>query len=500
MFQSFLSQIIELATPLNLGVLVGSTFIGIVFGVLPGLTATLAVALLSTLTFGLNVELALMAIIAVYVGAIYAPSHSSILLGIPGSAAGAATAIDGYPLAKKGLGGQAIATSTIASVIGTIFGLLALVAVSPLLVSLALNVTSVEFFLIALFGVLICGSLTSPDLPIKGWIAGVIGLLIAAIGIEPILGYQRFTFGNPALAGGIEIVPVILGGFALPQIFRVLRNEHLKESVVTRIGNLMPNWRALWQAKFGVLRSGFLGVGIGAIPGVGEDIAAWASYDVARKFDRDPDSFGTGNINGVINPETANNAAIGGSIIPVLTLGVPGSPAAAVLLGALNIHGIRPGPMLPHEFPNFIPQVAAMLFWSSLSILVLGLAMARLSVQVLRLPSSVLMPIVAFLAVVGSYSLGLNMFNIYMMFLFGVGVYLMEELGYPVTPVVIGLILGSMADVSLRRGLLAANGSLEPFYTRPIALILIALIVISLSFQSKFIRKVLSGFAKDKAA
>lgn len=486
--QQFFYEIYALATPINMAVLFGSVITGIIFGALPGLTATLAVALLSTVTFSLPVEVAMMSLIGAYVGAIYGPSHSSILMGIPGSAAGAATALDGYALAKQGRAGEAIATATVASVIGTVLGLFALIAISPVLVALALNFTSVEFFLLALFGVLICGSLTAPDMPVKGWIAGLFGLLASSIGIETIQGYQRFTFGIPELAGGIDIVPVILGGFAIPQIIRVLRDVHLGERLASSVGSLWPRWGLIARSKMCIARSGAIGVGIGVIPGVGEDIAAWSAYDAAKKADRDPESFGKGNVTGVIAPEVANNACIGGAIIPVLTLGVPGSPPAAMLLGALNLHGVRPGPMLSFEFPSFIPQMGAMLFWASIGILICGLTMVRLSVLVLRIPVAMLMPIIAFLAVLGSYALGLNIFNIYLMLGFGIVVYFLEEMGYPVAPLVIGVLLGGMADVSIRRALLGSLGSIEPFYTRPLALILIGLIILSLMFQSDRMR------------
>ncbi len=274
MLDDLLAQFIATMTPINLSVLVGSIVLGIVFGALPGLTATLAVALLSTVTFNLPTDLALFALIGAYVGAIYGPSHSAILLGIPGTAAGAATALDGFKLARSGRGGETIATATVASVIGTVFGLIAMVAVAPWLIDLALNFTSAEFFLLALFGVLICGSLTSPDLPAKGWISGLLGLLLAAVGIETIQGYQRFTFGIPELAGGIDVVPVILGAFALPQIFRVLRDVEKQRGLVVPVKSVTPEWPLLWRSKADIVRSGGIGVGVGTIPGVGEDIAA----------------------------------------------------------------------------------------------------------------------------------------------------------------------------------------------------------------------------------
>lgn len=507
---SFLHEIVAMVTPLKMLVLSGSVILGIIFGALPGLTATLAVALLSTATFSLPVDVAMIALIGAYVGAMYGPSHPSILLGIPGSAAGAATALDGHQLAKQGRAGEAISMATTSSVIGTIFGLVALVLLSPLLIELALQFTSAEFFLLALFGVLICGSLTSPDMPAKGWVAGVIGLLMASVGMETIQGFSRFTFGLPELASGFDIVPVILGGFAIPQVIRVLRDLETKGDAVGAVRNLWPKWREIWIRKFGVIRSGLLGVGVGVIPGVGEDIGAWASYDAAKKVDPNPESFGKGNMSGVMAPETANNACIGGAIIPVLSLGVPGSPPAAMLLGALNLHGVRPGPMLTFEYPNFIAQMAAMLFWSAIGVFVFGLAIARVSGMVLRLPVAILMPLVAFLAVVGSWALGLNLFNIYMMLCFGYLVYILEEIGYPVAPLVIGLLLGTMADVSLRRALLGSSGSIEPFISRPVALVLLALIVLSLCLQSKVFRRgigkawdklfAIFGFGKKKTA
>ncbi len=492
MLESFLVQIVAVATPINLGVLATAFVLGVLFGALPGLTATLAVALLTTVTFGLPIDLTLFALLGAYVGAIYGPSHTAILLGIPGTAAGAATALDGHPLAMAGRGGEALATATVASAVGTFFGIVAMILISPLLVRLALNFTSVEFFLLAIFGVLICGSLTSPDMPAKGWIAGILGLLLACVGIETLQGYQRFTYGNPQLAGGIEIVPVILGGFALPAVFRAMRDLGRHNEATAPIRRLRPAYGELWRTKFGILRSGGIGVGIGTIPGVGEDVAAWTSYDAARKADRDPESFGKGNIRGVIAAETANNACIAGAIIPVLILAIPGSPPAAMLLGALNLHGVRPGPMLAIENPDFIPLVAAILFWATVCILVIGLLLARVSVYVLQVPAAVLMPVISFLAALGSYSLGLNLFNVYLMFAFGLVVYFLEELGYPVAPAVIGLILGTMADVNLRRALQGSLGSIEPFFTRPVALVLLLLIVLSLSFQSETVRALLA--------
>ncbi|GMG83145.1 tripartite tricarboxylate transporter permease [Paralimibaculum aggregatum] len=475
-----LHEIAGMLSPVPMLVMFASTALGIVFGVLPGLTATLAVALLSTITFRLSQETALIALIGAYVGAVYGASQSAILIGIPGTSAAAATVRDGHRLAKQGRGGEAIANATFASMIGTIFGLVVMMLVMPLMVRLALQFTSIEFFLLALFGVLICGSLTSEDMAAKGWIAGILGLLVSTVGIETIQGYNRFTFGVPELMGGIEFVPVILGAFAIPQIVRGLRDLDPQTAGRLEIGKLLPDFGFLRRCKALIARSGLIGVGIGSIPGVGEDIAAWASYDAAKRADDDPDSFGQGNMRGVIAPEVAANSCIGGAIIPVLTLAVPGSPPAAMLLGAMWLHGLRPGPMLASENPEIIAQIGAYLFWGAIAICVCGLILVRLTVLALRVPASIFLPMVAVVSVLGSYALGLNTFNVMLMFAFGAVAYLLEEMKYPVAPLVIGLILGNMADVGLRRALLTTQGDVLAFLERPVALVFLGLILLSL--------------------
>lgn len=499
----FFGAIVAVVTPIKLLILCGSVILGIIFGALPGLTATLAVALLSTVTFSLPSEVAILSLIGVYVGAVYGASHSAILIGIPGTSAGAATVLDGHKLAQQGRGGETLANATMGSMIGTILGLIAVLLVMPVMTLLALEFTSVEFFLLALFGVLICGSLTTEDLAAKGWIAGIIGLLISMVGMEALQGYPRFTFGSRDLAGGIDIVPVILGAFAIPQIIRAMRDYHPSTSgKMAPLNKLRPNWKFLWKCKALIARSGLIGVGVGAVPGVGEDVAAWASYDAARRNDKNPESFGTGNMRGVIAPEAAANACIGGAIIPVLTLAVPGSPPAAMLLGAMWMHNLRPGPMLVIDTPEVIPQISAYLFWSAIFMAICGLLVARMSVQVLRIPPTIFMPIVGIFAVIGSYALGLNMFSVYMMFFFGLIAYILEEMKYPVAPIVIGVILGQMADVGLRRGLLVSHGDLSPFYTRPLAIAFLILIVYSLISKTTWMKNAwqfLMGIIKPRA-
>ncbi|MCK0209729.1 tripartite tricarboxylate transporter permease [Starkeya koreensis] len=488
-FIEFLHQVVATVTPIKMGILFGGVMLGIIFGALPGLTATLAVALLSTVTFNLPTDVAIIALIGAYVGAVYGGCQSAILIGIPGTSAGAASVRDGHQLAKQGRAGETIANATLGSALGTIFGLTMMLLVMPLMVALALQFTSIEFFLLAVFGVLICGSLTSDDLPAKGWIAGILGLAISTVGIETIQGYSRFTFGVPELAGGIEFVPVILGAFAIPQIIRGLRDSDGRLERSTLLSKVWPDFKFLGKCKMLIARSGLIGVGVGAIPGVGEDVAAWSAYDATKRAAKDPETYGRGNMRGVVAPEVAANACIGGAIVPVLTLAVPGSPPAAMLLGAMWLHGLRPGPMLAIESPEVIPQIAAFLFWSAIAMAICGLAMARLSVLVLRLPPFIVLPMVAMISILGSYSLGLNVFNVYLMFGFGLLAFVLEEMEYPVAPLVIGLILGQMADIGLRRALLSAHGDVFSFFERPLALVFMALILYSLFGRSRIVRQ-----------
>lgn len=484
-FAAFFQQLGSLPSVSHALVLFGAVAMGIVFGALPGLTATLGVALLTTVTFSLDlpIETSMVALMGVYVGAIYGGSHPAVLLNIPGTAAGAATALEGHPLCRQGRGGEAIATATVMSFFGTVVGVLAMLLLVPLLTKLAMLFQSTEYFLLALFGVLICGSLTAPDGPLKGWMAGLIGVLLATVGIDPTHGYPRFTFDVPELSSGIKPIPVILGAFAIPQIIRAMMREPQAASLAPPVVRLWPRLRVLKGNVSNAIRSGLLGVGVGSIPGVGEDIAAWLSYDTAKKSSKKPEEFGEGSMEGLIAAETANNACIGGALVPLLTLGVPGSPPAMMLLGALMLNHLNPGPMLAIERPEFIPQMAAILMWASLVMLLLGFALSRVSVHILRIPSAFLMPVVALFSVIGAYAFDNSLWDVGLMLGFGVIAYFMEEQGYPLAPLVIGLILGPMAEENLRRALIDSGGSLMPFFSRPLSAAFLVLIVGSLVLQ-----------------
>src|SRR6056297_1409988 len=493
----FLQQIVYIVSnPMNIFLIFACVVLGIIFGAMPGLTATLGVGLLTVLTYGMDTSTSMVALLAIYVGAVYGGSYASILINIPGTAAAAATALDGYPLAKAGKGGVALGLTTTASAIGTFIGMLFVVSLSPLISSLALEFTSFEFFLLAFFGIIISGTLTSPDLAFKGWIAGFLGLFLAVVGRDSLQFYARFTFGYSQLDGGIEVVPVLIGAFGIPQIIQTLKTKFIAKDAV-KFEKILPEWRTIFKHMKHILRSALIGVGIGSVPGIGEDIAGWVSYGAAKNSSKHPEEFGKGSYEAIVSTETANNACIGGAMIPLLNLGVPGSPPAAMLLGALMLHGIAPGPMLRIDHPGFIEQITAILLMASIAMWVAGMLLAKQVVKVLRIPPSIFMPIIGVLCIIGSYALGTKVINLYLMLPVGIICYFLTEMGYPIAPLVIGVILGPMADSNLRRALMVSGGSFAPMFTRPVALVLVIIIALLILSQIPAFRKLMAGI-KDK--
>ena len=474
----FFSHLTNMLQPLYLLVLFFSSLLGIIFGALPGLTATLGVALLTTLTYGMEVDLAFLSLIAIYVGGVFGGCYSSILLNIPGTSASAATAMEGFPMARKGEAGKALGLANVASLVGGFIGMATMMIASPLIATFALQFTSHEFFLLAVFGIVISGTLTSKDLVYKGWIAGLIGLALSCVGRDKLQAFPRFTFDLADLDSGLEVVPVLIGAFGIPQIISVLVDNFKITQVhdFKRVTLEIP----YYLRNFGkALRSGFVGTFIGAIPGIGEDIAAWVSYGIARNSSRHPERFGHGEPTGIIATETANNACVGGALIPLLTLGIPGSPPAAMLLGALMLHGITPGPVIQLEQPGFFMMVGAILFLAVIAMFINALVLTRQVVKILKVPPTIFMPLVAILCIIGSYALGLNIFNLFLMVPVGIVCYFLTVMHYPIPPLIIGLILGPMADENLRRALMVARGDLTSFFQRPVSLVLIAMILLT---------------------
>jgi putative tricarboxylic transport membrane protein len=465
-------------TPHTLFNVIWATFLGIVIGALPGLTATMGVALLTTLTFSMPHNEAIMVLICIYVGAIYGGSRSAILLNIPGTPASAASTLDGYPLARQGLAGRAMGISTSGSWLGTLFGILCLALLTPVLSELALSFQSFEFFWISVFGVVVAGTLAGGD-PLKGYIAGFLGLFIASIGQEPYYNYQRFAFGYTDLAGGIGLLPALVGAYGVAEVLQAMRGPAVKtvastiDSVIPRLEDVLKYWRT-------ILRSGAIGVWIGILPGLGEDAAAWSSYAAARRASKEKEKFGRGSIEGLMAAETGEASSVPGAIIPVLTLALPGSAPSAVLMAAMMIHGLNPGPNLMLESPQFFYQIIAMLVIADMSKLIFGFVLVRPLIKILLVPRERLMPIVFVLCVVGAFAITSRVFDIYVMLVFGGIGFVMRELKFNMAPLILGLVLGDLLEKNLTRGLVLSSGSLLPFFTRPVCAVLSAMTMISI--------------------
>lgn len=469
---SFLAAVADYTLdPITLFHVLWATLLGITVGALPGLTATLGIALLTTLTFHMDSDTAILVLVCMYVGAIYGGSRSAILLNIPGTPASAATSLDGFPLARSGQAGRAMGLATSGSFLGSLIGMIALALIAPKLGEIALSFQSPEFFWLALFGVLISGQITTSGDALKGWIAGLIGLLVSMIGQEGIHAYQRFSYGWTDLSGGVALLPALVGAFGFAEVIGVMKSRSY-ESVRDAADRIIPKISELWSYKRTIARSGLIGTMMGLLPGVGEDMGAWMSYAAAKRASPNRDQFGKGCAEGLVASETGNNAAVPGAIIPLLTLAVPGSAPAAVLLAAMFIHGIRPGPMIMIESPDFVFRVVAMVFMATLGILIFGLLLTRPLLRVLTVPREKLMPVIFVLCTIGSFSIAGQIFDIYVMLAFGLIGFVLREMDYPMAPLVLGIVLGPLLDKSFRRGMVLFDGNFMGFVERPIAAIL----------------------------
>src|SRR4051794_15002286 len=474
---------LSILNPYSIAYGLGGALLGIIVGCLPGLSATLCIALLTTLTIKMAPNDAILILICSYVGTLYGGSRTAILLNIPGTAANAASCADGHALALRGEAGRAIGIATSGAFSGTLFGVLCLAAFTPLLAEVSLSFGAYEFFWLALLGVAMSGSIVGND-PLKGWLMGTLGLFVAQIGQEGLYAHDRFTFGWSQLSGGIALIPALVGAFGFAEVLTTLADP-IERKMVEMRDSVLPRFREVFQYWRTVLRSGAIGVLTGLMPGVGEDAGAWMSYAAAKAVSKEREQFGKGSIDGLMAAETGDMSSIPGHIIPCLALGIPGSAPSAVLMAAMIIHGIQPGPMLMIEHPHFIYHVVAMTTLASIAILLFGLFGVRPLLHVLKVPRSILMPIVFLLCTVGAFATASRLFDIWMMLAIGIGAYFLRRRGYEMAPLVLGLVLGPLLDKSLRRGLVLSDGSLAPFFTRPIAAVFAAVTIFTILLYVK---------------
>jgi len=460
-------------------ILIGVTG-GIIIGALPGLTATMGVALLVPFTFGRPPTESLAMLLGIYCGGMYGGSISAILIRTPGTPAAAATVFEGYPLGQKGQAGRAMSMALFASFTGGLFGALVMTFLSPVISGFALQFGTVEYFTLAIFGLSTIIAISGSSL-IKGIMSGLFGLLLASIGFDPISGYPRFTFGRVELLEGPAFIPTLIGLFAVSEIFASAEKMSVIERVATTINQWFPSLADIKVSARNIFKSSIIGTIVGAIPGTGGDIAAFVSYGEAKRSSKYPERFGTGVIEGVAACEAANNACSGGAMIPLLSLGVPGDAVTAVLLGAFIIQGLQPGPLLYKEHLDLVYNIFASMIVANVAMFVVGAIGIRFFARVIMIEKAVLIPIIFVLSIVGSFAMRQNVFDIGLTIGFGVLGYIMQRNNFPLSPILLALILGPLAESNLRRSLVISNGNLDILFSRPIAIGLLIMAGVSMA-------------------
>lgn len=435
------------------------TFAGIYVGAIPGLSVTMAVSILISFTFSWEVYDALCLMVGIYMGGVYGGSRTAILLNIPGAPSAIATAFDGYPLAQKGEAGEAIGLSTTMSFFGGFVGIFALAVAAPFLSEFALTFQPRDYLLLGVLGILLVGSLSGESL-LKGIFAGALGLLIGTVGLDPLTAEERFTFGVIELWGGISFIAVMIGMFGVAEALLQLHQVD-KVAIKQTIKRIVPSWHSVRKFLPLSVKSSSIGVVIGGLPGTGGDIAALMAYDYAKRTTKDPEvPFGEGAKEGLVAPEAANNAAVGGAFIPMITLGIPGDAVTAIIIGALYIHGLNPGPMLMVDKPEMFWFIVGALTLANIFMLVFGLTGIRIFTKIVELPRAVLIPVILLLSIVGSFAVRNSLSDVYWMLCFGVLGYFMKTYGYQVGPVILGVILSRMIDENWRRSIISEQESI----------------------------------------
>lgn len=455
----------------NIALITVGTAIGLLVGALPGLSATMALALLLPLTFALPPDSGLCMLASLYLAAMYGGSIAAIILRTPGTPAAAATVMDGFPMAARGEAGRALGISLGSSLVGGIVSGLALLTVAPFLGKLVLLFGPVELFAIAVLGITMIGTLSKGS-PVKGLLSGALGLLLAMVGMDPTTGTPRFAFDEINLFSGIPFTVALIGLFSVPQALALAEQARAKRkttsgSISDRVLPHLPEFLRLLPNS---LRSAVIGIVTGLIPGTGGDTASWFAYNEAKRFAPDPSTFGKGDPAGIAAPEAANNAVVGGALVPTIALGIPGSSATAVLMGGLMVHGILPGPTLLTEYGEVTYTLIWAVILANIPLFLVGLAFTRLAVYVTRVPPMAIAVSIVVLSVIGSFAINNSLFDVWLMLGFGLTGYVMERAGIPTAPMVIGLVLGMLLDNTLNQSLMIGYGSWGVFAESPIAI------------------------------
>lgn len=454
------------------------SLLGIVVGMIPGMTISSGIIIVLPLTFVLPPDISIALLLGLYVGGMLGGSFSAILLNIPGTPSAAATALDGHALVARGEPGRALGVAVLASFGGGLFSCVCLFLIAPSLADLALGFRAPDLFSLVFLGLTVICSFAAQSW-IKGLLSAVIGLAIVTVGQDPVMGTARFTFGDPNLLSGIHFLTALIGLFAVPQLIQNFGDARPARAPAMRLTRLAPALPDLRRMRLPVGIGSVVGSFLGMLPGAGGPIAAFISYDYARKSARRGEAFGKGAVEGIAAPESANNAVTGGALVPMMTLGIPGDPVTAILIGALLVHGLAPGPLLFIERADFAYGVIFSFFWANIFNLIIALAGLRVLVKVVAAPRAILMPTIAILCVVGSYALRNAFFDVYVMLFFGLVGLAMKWLDMPVVPLLLALVLGPQLEENLRVALTASQGDVSVFFTSPFSALFLGLSVVS---------------------
>ncbi|TVQ36387.1 MAG: C4-dicarboxylate ABC transporter permease [Spirochaetaceae bacterium] len=479
-----LSEILELGLPLVLDpsvllLAVVGTLTGLFVGAMPGLSSVMAMAILIPLTYRMSPQQAFGLLLPAYAAGTFGGAISAILLNIPGTGAAIMTTYDGYPMAQRGQAGYAIGLSCVYSFVGGIASAVFLAAFAPIVAHWAIRLGTREYFAVAVFGLAVISYLSSSL--IKGLLGGALGLLLATVGMDVFTGVSRFTFGRAELAGGLEFVPVMIGVFGLGEILHTVdAGTREGAQLPQKIGRMLPELKHVLRCIPTAIRAIVVGMFIGIIPASGPTIGAVASYGLEKRIGKRRDQMGTGVPEGIVASETANNAGTGAAIVPMITLGIPGDAVTAVLLGALMLHNLRPGPALFTQRMDVVASIFILFFLGNILFLVFGLLGAKFFVRVLKTPQRILLPIVAALCFIGAYAARRSVFDVHVLVLFGVFGFLIRKIGITPAPLILGFILGPIVESNLRRGLITTGGSVSAFFARPVSALLLTLTLVLL--------------------
>ena len=456
--------------PYTLFVMVLASLYGLFVGSVPGLTATMATALLVPVTFFMAPVPAIAAIVTATAMAIFSGDIPGCLLRIPGTPASAAYTDEAFAMTKKGQAEIALGAGLVFSAVGGLFGTVVLILAAPALADFAIKFSSFEYFWLVLLG-LTCAVFITSDRPLKGLITLFLGLLVACVGLGNPAGYPRFTFGNTEMMGGIGMISMMIGMFAISEIIRyVVDNRPPAELVVEQVGNVLKGqWQLAKKYPVQILRGSALGTAVGALPGAGADIAAWMSYAVSKKFSKEPEKFGTGHVEGIVESGSANNSALAGAWIPALVFGIPGDSITAIVIGVLYMKNMNPGPTLFTTNPQNIYAIFLIFILANIIMIPLGILCIKASRRILKVPRNILMPVILLFCVVGTFAINNSLFEIGVMLVAGLIAYLLEENHFPIAPAILGVVLGGMLEENFITSMIKSDGNLMAFVSRPIA-------------------------------